>query len=56
MSCVMSAFAPLVLGSGRVCRICFYDEIDKSINKLKIVQTVHNVQNWWKTDEEKMKS
>ena len=32
------------------------DKIDKSINKLQIVQTVHNVQNWWKTDEEKMKS
>ena len=52
----MSAFAPLALGSGRACHIRFYDEIDKSINKLKIVQTVPNVQNWWRTDEKLMRS
>ena len=56
MSCVMSAFAPLVLGSGRACRICFYDEIDKSINKLQIVQTVQTVQKWWRTDRELLKN
>ena len=48
----MSAFAPSALGSGPACRIRFYDEIDKSINKLQIVQTV---QNWWKTDRKLLK-
>ena len=51
----MSAFAPSALGSGRACRIRFYDKIDKSINKLQIVQTVQNVQNWWRTDEKLIK-
>ena len=50
---MMSAFAPLVLGAGRACRIRFYDKIDKSINKLQIVQTV---QNWWRTDRELLKN
>ena len=34
----------------------FFDEIDKSISKLQIVQTVQNVQNWSKTDGELLKN
>ena len=39
----MSAFAPSALGSGRACRIRFCDEIDKSINKLQIVEKLRKL-------------